>query len=796
MQMILFGRKKLKEVIKEKKKHNNTDSLISKIIRDHKPVFDSKGRLVAVKTSRNGIGRLQQESGLNVLLLKGNQMEMGFQHGYLLAEQIQQPRGNPPKNIFNYWSDYIEGVTDSFAPGLGPIIKAVTAPWKEEAVIADRIPDDVFRSIAGLQAGYSKRINDLRKEGKTFKENDLITLFEFIRGYIQPDICNILLNNTIGGGSIAGLVIKDDAMFWPHVPIGRLGCTAVGVLGGKTMQNGLLLGCDFDYGPLAGLWEKNLTLIHFDPLPENDSGEKPQKYMTITTAGSHTAGLIGVNENGVAFRVHNNFTGKTDKRFHWRWLKHGQPVLNFGDYILKNAKSIEGDADLQDIIEDVKKGITCDGRISDSPPSGWAFIVAQHKDSEKGKIIVRETNFKHYNLSSVPAKYRWAGWRKRNRYALIADIPEIESGEDIQTIWQTNFYTSPHFRRKDIFLRKTIQIDNINRFFRVGTEIRRIYPKGKIEWRDIAGILADYRNIFTGNKERLNVGTIASLVNVTSVIFSIKCDSGAKPEIKVYLASQKAQKNRKAPTAWWPYYEFDFGDFSNPNKNDYLKPAGFEYQFGNSPYQKAMEKLYHAYTYYTFTPEKDIDYGTLLDYLLEVEKVFIKTKTKKEMDPFLHFLIGRVYCNLAKKYFRNDQENEVQENVKEAADRFELCLKSNYLYDPHLITLARLYFVRMALNSISPAIRKKMKAIIKELGKDLIYFEEFEVSPVMRNAVKPFLKKLALNTGDKMQYLRDKKLHHVIEHIIKADKYDLDNIEESLTFDGPEPLLYDYQVII
>jgi hypothetical protein len=53
-----------------------------------------------------------------------------------------------------------------------------------------------------------------------------------------------------------------------------------------------------------------------------------------------------------------------------------------------------------------------------------------------------------------------------------------------------------------------------------------------------------------------------------------------------------------------------------------------------------------------------------------------------------------------------------------------------------------------------------------------------------------------LNTGDKMQYLRDKKLHHVIEHIIKADKYDLDNIEESLTFDGPEPLLYDYQVII
>jgi len=53
-----------------------------------------------------------------------------------------------------------------------------------------------------------------------------------------------------------------------------------------------------------------------------------------------------------------------------------------------------------------------------------------------------------------------------------------------------------------------------------------------------------------------------------------------------------------------------------------------------------------------------------------------------------------------------------------------------------------------------------------------------------------------MNTGHKMQFMRDKKLQHVIEHILKAEKYDQDNIEESLTFDGPEPLLYDYQMII
>ena len=83
----------------------------------------------------------------------------------------------PPINLFAYWSNYIDGMIDGFAPGLGPIVKLFTAPWSEEAAIADRIPNDVFRSLAGLEAGYSKRINELKKaREKPFKITSSVLL--------------------------------------------------------------------------------------------------------------------------------------------------------------------------------------------------------------------------------------------------------------------------------------------------------------------------------------------------------------------------------------------------------------------------------------------------------------------------------------------------------------------------------------------------------------------------------------------------------------------------------------------
>ncbi|MBN2134992.1 MAG: hypothetical protein JW737_04630 [Acidobacteria bacterium] len=788
----MFSPKALKDVILQKEKNNKTEQLVVEIEKHLKPVYDAKKQLIGVHTSAEGVGWLSEENGLNILRVKGTQIEMGYQHGYLLAVQIQEPRGNPPEHIYKYWSNYIdEEQIEKFAPGLAPIVKAITAPWVEEAVIADRIPDDVFRSLIGLCAGYQHRITQMIEEGHEFKLNKLLTKFDYIRGYIQPDICNILINNTIGGKSLAKYILRDDGIYTPEEPIGNLGCTSVGFLTGKTKDGDLLMGCNFDYDPLAGLWEKNLTLIHFDPLSETEGDEKPQRFLTVSTAGTHTGGLLGVNENGIAFRVHNNFTGKTDRKFHRRCWKHGQPLLNFGDYILRKVKDVEGLLDLEKAIWSVKKGINCEGRVSDSPASGWTFIVAQNKSSDKGKIQVRETNFKQHRTAAIPAKYLASRWKRRNRYAFFSDLPDIKLA-DIEATWQTNYYTNPRMRKTDIFDRRTGQFDRLNRFFRMGEQVRARYTAGDITWKNIADMLADNHNTFVGNKERLNVGTVASVTTVTSIIFSIKQRDIELPEVKVYVASEKNKKKKTTPTSWWEYHEYNLDDFNDEDRKNYGKTTGYSGKNPSELYTKAAEKLYEAYTYYTFTESNDFDDFEMLKKVQTIEKVYTTANAHKKMDPIVPFIIGRVYCNIMKANLAAGLYKLAEKYKREALKRFEECLECKYLFDPHLITLARVYYVRLASTMVDPSIVKRRQEMIAELKKDDIWFNDIIMTPELKQAFKPFLKNW-WHRGDKLQYIRDTRLEQVVENIIDDQVYDLDDLESSIYFDGPDPLLYDYQ---
>jgi hypothetical protein len=437
------------QVIKDKKRNNKIDSLIDQIEKSSyfKPIVKDNV-LIGLHTSKEGYGEVSRENGLIFLRLKGTQFEMAYQHGYLLADIIQSKAGDPPVNLVKFWSEYIDSVyVDSMAPGLGWLVKSLAAPYSEEASIADRITDDEFRSLAGVQAGCKRGVGFWRMVFNKIFGKD-ITLEQFVLGYIQPDMCNIFINRTLGGAEpLVKPFVPKNGTFLPKVPIGQLGCSSAAILPEKTADGDLLYGLNFDYDPLAGLWEKNLTVILFDPLPEED--QKPsdvQKYMAVTSAGMHTAGLMGVNENGVTFRVHNNFSGETDKAFNNLSdpnEKHGQPLLNFGSQILRYAKNIAGDSsELEKIITNTKKGIRCPGGITDSPASGWTFIVTQAAKG-KSKAIIRETNFNRFASDEVPVKLNGAN---PNRYGIIADLPEIKDGGDIRTIWQTNFYTEASIR--------------------------------------------------------------------------------------------------------------------------------------------------------------------------------------------------------------------------------------------------------------------------------------------------------------------------------------------------------------
>jgi hypothetical protein len=767
------------DVISDKKKNNKIDSLTKAIEKGQyfKPVKQN-GVLIGLHTSKEGYGEVSRENGFIFLRLKGTQFEMAYQHGYLLADLIQAKVGNPPVNMIEFWSEYIDTeFVNSMAPGLGWLVKSLTAPYAEETSLADRIPDDMFRSQAGVQAGYKKGIND-RKTFFFMPPWSYLSLDEFILGYIQPDMCNIFLNRTIGGTEpLVKPLIPCSGTYLPKVPIGQLGCSSVAILPQKTADNGLLVGCDFDYDPLAGLWEKNLTVILFDPLPED--GQKPadvQKYLAVTSAGMHTASLMGVNESGVVFRVHNNFSGETDKGFYNLNDPnelHGQPLLNFGSQILRFAKNIAGNsAELENIIKGIKSGITCPGGITDSPASGWSFIVSQMKADKTSKVIVRETNFNRFASDEVPSKLTTAN---ANRFGILADLPEIKNGGDIRSIWQTNFYTKPQMMEKDIFDRRSSQLDRINRFLRVGKFVRAKYQAGGFVWKDVAGTLADDRDIFVGDKRRMNYKSVASLSTVTSCIFSVIPRAAGKPNVGIHLAGRD---DKRTPTAWGEYYDVSFDDFaSRTDLHGVSTPTGFSPIPADDIFYKAMQIFYDSYTYNTYTELKDVDYSKIAVSLNKIKDLFTAAGRQAELDPVIDFMLGRMsYCD--GKY-------------DDAAASFEECLKGAITFaDPHLASVCRLYLARTGFLQGTNAGRVRALQLLKELSDQDIYYDNLDLTDDVRKALKPYIKTTSPGAS-KLRYLFDVRIQKMIDDLNKEKKYSAKNIKKSLSFSGPEPLLYD-----
>lgn len=766
------------QVISDKKKNNKIDTLTKQIEGSSyfKPVIQND-ILVGLHTSKDGYGEICRENGLIFLRLRGTQFEMGYQHGYLLGDIMQAKTGNPPVNLLKFWSQYIDSqYVDSMAPGLGWLVKSLAAPYAEEASLADRMTDDEFRSQAGVQAGYMKRVQP--KIFKFLKLNMFyITLDQFIMGYIQPDMCNIFINRTLGGAEpLVKPFVPQNGTFLPKVPVGQLGCSSAAILPEKTSDGSLLYGLNFDYDPLAGLWEKNLTVILFDPLPED--GQKAsdlQKYMAVTSAGMHTASLIGVNESGVTFRVHNNFSGETDGSFNNLWdpsEMHGQPLLNFGSQILRFGKNIAGDSsELENIITNTKKSVRCPGGVTDSPASGWTFIVTQAVNG-KSKAIIRETNFKRFSADEVPSPLSTSN---ANRFGILADLPEIEKGGDIRSIWQTNFYTKPQMMEKDIFDRRSGQLDRLSRYLRIGKNIRAQYNAGGFDWKSLAQMVADDRDVFVGDRRRMNYKSIASLSTVTSLVFSIKGAAGTKPDIMLRIASRD---DKRTPTAWGEYYEISFADYAARQVlAGVSKPTGWAPLPQTDTFYQAMQKFYDSYTYNTYTPVDDVDYSKIAVTLNEIKDMFAKSPAPQDYDPVIDFMLGRIsYCD-------GDYDTAVA--------NFETCLKGAIgIADPHLASVCRLYLARTGFLQGTDAGRARALELLKELTDNDIYYDSLDLSNGVRKALQPYIK--IKNPGaDKLQYLFDVRIQAMIDKLNDDKDYNKKDIHKSLSFSGPEPMLYD-----
>jgi|GEM_PF-2077536 len=771
-----------------------------------------------VKTGPGGMGFWKREKGINVLRVRGTAQEMGYQHGFLLARQIQTPREGCHLPLNRFWSRYVDDLIHSFLKNtickklLFRLAKRFFAPFQGEIIMVDRISDEGFLSLVGLYGGYRRRMAGWADSGEMPSPGEkLLEFHELVRGYTQPDVLNIFLENTLGGGSrLARMVLRDVGRTWEDEPVGGPGCTSLGILSDLTEDRDLLLGCNFDYEPLAGLWENNLTLIYFDPLPE-PSGRVPQlspvPFVTLTTAGSHTGGLMGVNEKGIVFRVHNHFTRLTDNDFTIRKRAHGIPLLNFGDHILKYGRQLQDEGDLDRIFGGIRAGITLTarrGEIREGPPSGWSFILGQ-ADGRQDRIFVREMDFQCSSTTAVPVRYQPEVEKLRRRFALIGDLAG-ETDAMIRTIWQSNFYTDPHLHRHDMFIRRSNQLSKLNRYFRVGLRVREIIGEGEsFNWEKVASILADNRNIFTRNRERLNVGGIASMANVTSIIFSVRPRPGKDPAVRLYLGyprdpkSGRPPENPKPPTAWWPYGRVEFETFRDGGiPARVIRATGIRYRPRNYHAQKILASVFEQMTFQDTGGDDYREFVIFKDRLLgELKDVEQSLQGVSRVDPFIYFLQGKLnaYCARRLQSLGRDRA-EILPYLSEAARRFRVCMEKQtaedrYLYDPHLLTLARLGYLNIGLLADYPVPLADFSQIkTKLLSEDLRFEDLLWDPPVLKEALQPFISGLPDGPGGHLQYRRSSRLQRAVAELCRDPRLKLRHLDGRIKFDGPDPQVY------
>lgn len=142
------------------------------------------------------------------------------------------------------------------------------------------------------------------------------------------------------------------------------GCTSVAVRG----PNG-----DYVYGrnlDFAGalIWDKHpLVTVH---LPPPGSGEL--KHASFGADGAHFSGITGMNEEGIVFAVHQNYS--RDMR------TGGVPMFFIGEQVLRTARNLD------DAVEILRQN---------RPSPLWTFVV---NDLKTGQAIAVETSRKHFEV--------------------------------------------------------------------------------------------------------------------------------------------------------------------------------------------------------------------------------------------------------------------------------------------------------------------------------------------------------------------------------------------------------------
>jgi len=296
-----------------------------------------------------GDAKLYMRDGIRVLYLRGDRFEMAYQHGKLLQEEIGN--GALPKI-----GSMVESAAKNSFPDIptvvDPIIEGLyktytTAIINHSAKMSNMTKDDYMTEAYGLSAGSGLAL-------------DIV-----VRAFLSPETLQIILGQQMRGQKNL------------PAPYSVNECTDFAIPPAKTLTGGFIIGRNTDYS-LNGYFDKYPTIIYYNPT------DGAQPYMSITSAGVHTAGVVGYNQSGIFLGVHTIPT--------WDTSMQGFPVFDVGQKVLREAKSFD------DAVTILRAHL---------PGAGWTYTLVSTRENRSAaievtnsKLSIRETTGDHHIQSN------------------------------------------------------------------------------------------------------------------------------------------------------------------------------------------------------------------------------------------------------------------------------------------------------------------------------------------------------------------------------------------------------------
>ncbi len=481
-----------------------------------------------------GPARIEKCGNIFVGFFEGSDYEMGYQHGRLLKDEVREGVIPYLYNFAKLLMDDVSGVKI-----FNDIVRMLAQKFFYERLIK-AIPDKILDSYIGLA------------DGAGFDRNQL---------YIVVGFADML--------QVASGILNRRYRVVSLPPIHL--CTSIVAWGSATKDGKLIHGRNLDY-EAYNVWERFPLIARVKP----DNGIP---YTYFSSVGVHSGGLTGINDYGLAFNVHTKFTSRVGFS--------GPPMQVVGDYVLRNAKSIE---EAEKIIKGMK--YNC----------GWTFVLSQDKPP-------------YAKAFEIDAK----------------DIEDVKFEKDY--LVTTNCYKSQRLKKREISINRTMDINFVSRLRRIKELAEKYYSK--IDAQVAVDMMSDNFSPYD-NRNIYDRNTIAQLSTIQSLVMNVTD--------RIYYFAEG-----RAPVPYGKYFVFDselkpvmknkkqvYLTRSEPLNNNKLGALRL-YIYASYLHNTGSEKEITAYLKEAISKDKESDF-----YLMMYAFYLLKEKKYNEANEVLNKAISIV----------------------------------------------------------------------------------------------------------------------------------------------------------